>query len=216
MAERWVSVPRQQDQREGDVVHVKLLRLLTPEGALKQFRVKMPVLTSSWSTLSYPDTPLIYQAAGEVIEAPKFSPSRDLGISFTPMQRGALTTTLELQENSWLAVVEPIGTMYTEGGERSFGAPPFRFAKAVRVEEIRAYCYRCLEEKRGLGRPITDPIPLDDPLNQGLVVASNLAGDYLRAICGLEKHPDFVDCTRYNFRITENGEFTVSLAVSHK
>lgn len=209
--ERLVCIPRSQDD-PNKVVNMKLLALYTPQRAAKDYGlvVKRPVLTSSGDGV---DTRLIYQKAGQIVEAPKFAPRHALGILYDAIPLFALTNgsmhSHNLQLNSWIAVVEPIGRVYgTQSSERF---TDWRYAKAVKLQEIQAYCYRCLDEELMRGIPVTRTRVIDKPLSQGLAVDPFVGrlGE-LKAICGLEKHPDFASLVRFNFMIDENGEFILS------
>lgn len=211
--ERLVCIPRGRDN-PNKVVNMKLLGLYTPQRAAEDagLVVERPVLTSGGDLV---DTHLIYQKAGQIVEAPKFAPRHELGIIYDAIPLYALTNgsmlSHKLQLNSWIAVVDPIGRVYgTESSERF---TDWRYVKAVRVKEIRAYCYRCLDEELMRGIPVTRTRVIDEPLSQGLAVdpfVGRLGEGILKAICGLEKHPDFANLVRFNFRIAENGEFVLS------
>ena len=222
MPERpWVRIGS--EDRSRDLMYVKRLELLVPGSTwARQFPELNIERTSLISYTGYVDTPLVYERAGEVVEAPKFVPSRAVGIRFDAFHQGALTNgslfSPDVQNWSWVAFVESIGAVYTRDEDR---IEEYRYAKAVRIRELRAYCFRCLEEDYPItvyipGKPDSEqpkPRVMDEPLKQGLAVERH-PGAYgegsLGAICSVEKHPIFADLVRYNFQITENGEFVLN------
>lgn len=222
MPERpWVRIS--QEDRSRGLMYIKRLELINPgsrwAGEVRGLKIERPSLISY---TGYIDTPLIYERAGEVVEAPKFTPSRAEGIRFDAFHQGALTNgsmfSHDVQNWSWAAFVEPVGNVYTRDEDR---IEEYRYAKAVKVHEIRAYCFRCMEESYPItvyipGKPDSEqpePRVMDEPLKQGLAVERHpgmMGEGSLGALCSVEKHPIFADLVKYNFQITEKGEFVLS------
>lgn len=202
----FIVVPRGKEIWRNPI-YVKSLALVTPEVALRDHGlvVDQPVLTTDGGTV---DTPLVWQRAGQVLEAPRFAPSRAIGIAFEAHPAAFLTngsmSLHEVQLRSWAAIIDPVGRVWTGGEER---VVDYRYAKAVRIKEIMAHCYRCLDKELGTG------IPISGPMQEGIAVDAyrglNGQGN-LVAICGLEKHPEFTDLYMYNFKMSEEGELVLS------
>lgn len=197
-------------------IYFKHLALITPERALKEhsLSVKTPVFVHGSSNVEYRE--LLYRA-GEVVEAPKFSPKRWQGIVFEHTYSRALTNSSEqayaIQQKSWVGFVEAIGPVYTRDEERIID---YRLARAVRIERIEAHCQFCAEDSF-LNIPV-DQINLPyQPLRQGFAFDGyhGLMGEgILGAVCDVEKHserrPWLENVVRYRFQFSEDGDFTTS------
>ncbi len=162
------------------------------------------------------DGNLVYRS-GEVIEAPKFSPSKWDGIVFYRTHKGVLTNSsmsgYDIQEKSWVSFLEAIGSVYTKDEERIVD---YRIAKAVKVEKIEAHCTFCAEDNF-LNIPV-DRINLPyKPLKEGFAYEKypGLNGQgILGASCSVEKYikkrPWIEECIQYRFQISDHGEFSTS------
>ena len=188
-------------------IYIKSLGLVTPEVAFKDYDlvVDKPVLTSAGGLV---DTPLIWQRVGQILESPTLDSSRGVGIGYEAHSAAFLTrgndSSYRVQLQSWVAIIDPIGA----NEER---ASYFQYAKTVRVEEIRAYCYRCLETELRVG--IVDERTINEPLQDGLIIdryrGLNGQGN-LFAVCGVEKHPELSHLTMYRFGMSGYGELTLN------
>lgn len=210
MSESWFQTS--QEDRSNSLVYVKKLDLIVPDSLWANdchLALKYPGLISSRGKV---DTSLIFSAAGQVLEAPKFIPSRFIGIQFEAIPSRALTFFNTISRNiekwGWVAIIEAIGSIYaTDAG----AIRDYRYSKAVRIEEIRAYCEECLKDEPM--PKLKEVRPMSESLKQGLAVERfpGLNGEgELGAICSLEKHPDFADIVRYKFNFSEQGEFILN------
>ncbi len=187
------------------LMYVKRLDLINPGSRSAQeydFQLDRPALISTTGRI---DNQLVYSRAGQVVEVPQFAPSCGVGIEFKAILPNILTfgnmTAREIERWSWVAFVEAIGNVYT-GNDRSDS----RYAQAVRVKELRVYCFGC-------STPVTRDRPMNESLKQGLAVEQfhGLNGEgQLGAICSLDKHPRFADLTRYKFSFSEEDEFILT------
>ena len=213
---RFIVIPREKEIW-GNPIYVKSLALVTPDVALRDHGlvVDRPILTTNGGTV---DTPLVWQKVGQILEAPTFAPSRAVGIAFEAHPASFLTngsmSSHEVQLRSWAAIIDPVGRVWTGDEER---VVDYRYAKAVRVNELNAYCYRCLDRELAVGIPLSGPNErervIDEPLQEGLAVDAyrGLNGQgYLLAICGLEKHPEFTNLVMYNFTMSQEDGLVLS------
>src|SRR3989344_262702 len=213
MQERsWRIIPREEDKL-GNGIYFKHLDLLTPYKASSEhgLSVESPVLVCH-SGIS--ENGLVYKRAGEVIEAPKFSPGNWEGIYFEHTNAGILMgcneTAFDVQEKSWVAFLEAIGDVYVTGRMDD------RLAGAVRIERIEAHCSFCARDN--FWEKTAEKIKLPyKPLNEGFAYDKfrGLNGEgILGAICDVEKHikkyPSVESTVRYRFQISEQGEFLTS------
>ena len=217
----FIAIPREREVWENPI-YVKSLALVTPEVASRDYglTVDSPVLTSNFGTVVETpltckfrigvDTPLVWQKAGQLLEAPTFSPSQAVGIAFKVYPVVFLTngssSSHDVQLQSWAAIIDPVGRVWTDDEERIVG---YRYARAARIKELNAYCYGCLDVELAAGIPIRGPNArrrvIDDPLQEGLAVDVNsgrLGQGELLAICGLEKHPELTALVIYTFRMS--------------
>lgn len=204
-------MPREKDLAHNGI-YFKHLQLVTPKRALSEhgLSVEAPVFVQGGGNVEYGN--LLYSRAGEVVKAPKFSPRRWEGVVFEHGYEGSLTNSsmmsYDIQEKSWVAFLEAIGSVYTRDEERIVD---YRLARAVRIERIEAHCTFCAEDNF-INIPV-DMISLPyQPLKTGFVYDrhTGLNGEgILEAVCDVEKHskkrPWIEKVLKYRFQISEEG-----------
>ena len=89
MPERWVTIGK--EDRARGLIYIKRLDLINPGSRAAQdssFQFDRPFLIPYTGTV---DNQLVYSKAGQVMEAPKFAPSKWQGIKFEAIWPASLT-----------------------------------------------------------------------------------------------------------------------------